>query len=308
MHAVTGAFGYTGRYVAERLLSHGIPVRTLTGSPQRDSPLQGQIEVAPFHFDDPAALTESLRGVEVLHNTYWVRFNYERFKHMTAVENTLRLFEAAEKAGVRRVVHVSISNADENSPLEYFAGKGRLERALQESGMSHAIVRPAVLFGGEDILINNIAWALRRLPVFGVFGDGSYGLRPVHVEDMADLMVELASGRRNVVVNAIGPEQYSYRGLIELLIEAIGVKRMIVNTPPRLNYWMGWALGKLMRDVMITREEIDGLMAGLLEVEGSPTGTTKLSTWIRAHADTLGRRYHSELARRVDRIKNYEML
>ena len=121
----------------------------------------------------------------MLYNTYWVRFNYGSFSHAAAVENTLALFAAARQAGVGRVVHLSIANPSEDSPLEYFRCKARLERALRESGLSYAILRPTVLFGGQDILINNIAWMLRRLPVLGVFGDGRYRLQPIYVDDLA---------------------------------------------------------------------------------------------------------------------------
>ena len=196
LHAVTGAFGYSGKYIARRLLDGGQRVITLTNSPDRANPFGGQVPAYPFNFDRPDELARALEGVEVLYNTYWVRFNHPLFTHADAVRNTLILFDAAKRAGVRRIVHVSITNPSEDSPLEYFRGKARLERGLQESGLSYAILRPTVLFGKEDILINNIAWALRHLPVFGVFGDGSYRLQPIYVDDLAELCVAAARGRR----------------------------------------------------------------------------------------------------------------
>lgn len=189
VHVVTGAFGYSGRYIARRLLDCGHTVRTLTNSPDRRNEFAGRVQATPFHFDDPPRLVRALAGAAVLYNTYWVRFNHADFKHATAVENTLKLFAAAQQAGVRRIVHVSITNPAEDSPLEYFSGKARLERALRESGVSYAILRPTVLFGKEDVLVNNIAWILRRLPFFGVFGDGTYRLQPIYVDDLAKLAV-----------------------------------------------------------------------------------------------------------------------
>ena len=188
-HAVTGAFGYSGKYIATRLLDRGHEVITLTNSANRPNPFGGRVTPYPFNFDKPEELARSLQGVSVLYNTYWVRFNHKMFQHADAVRNTLVLFEAAKAAGVERIVHVSITNPSEESPLEYFSGKAKLERALMESGMSYAILRPAVLFGKEDILINNIAWALRRLALFGVFGRGEYRLQPIHVDDLASLAV-----------------------------------------------------------------------------------------------------------------------
>lgn len=293
-HAVTGAFGYTGSYITRRLLAAGEDVITLTNTPRKpDSP---DIPAYPLPFDD--ALVDALRGVDVLHNTYWVRFNHRNFTHHAAVENTLRLLDAAKRAGVKRIVHVSITNPDENSPLEYFRGKGRLERALRESGLSYAILRPAVLFGGRDILINNIAWVLRHLPIFGVFGDGTYRLQPIYVDDFAALAVEQAKGEANAVVNGIGAETFTYRGLVEALAHILDVRRPIISVSPSIGYAAGWTLGKLLGDVTITREEIDGLMAGLLYVDAPPAGQTRLTEWARQNHETLGVHYASELARR----------
>ncbi|NUQ37296.1 MAG: NAD(P)H-binding protein [Caldilineales bacterium] len=305
LHAVTGAFGYSGKYIAQRLLAQGRRVITLTNSTDRANTFGGRVPIFPFHFDRPEELTRSLAGVEVLYNTYWVRFNHKLFRHADAVRNTLILFEAAKQAGVRRVVHVSITNPTEDSPLEYFSGKARLERGLIESGLAYAILRPTVLFGKEDILINNIAWMLRHLPLFGLFGDGSYKLQPIYVDDLAALAVQLGGTEENAVINAIGPETFTYRELAATIARLIGVRRPLIPLPPAVGYAAGRLVGALMRDVTITREEIAGLMAGLLYVDTPPTGVTRLSDWIAAHADTLGRRYTSELARRRDRASAY---
>lgn len=308
IHVVTGAFGYTGRYITRRLLDSGVNVRTLTNSPQRANPFGERVAVHPYSFDDPTRLVAALDGAAVLYNTYWIRFNHRRFKQADAVVNTIKLFAAAKEAGVQRIIHVSITNPSEDSPLEYFSGKARLERALIESGLPHSILRPGVLFGHEDILINNIAWMLRRMPVFGVFGDGAYRLQPIYVDDLAELAVQHARQTENVIVDAIGPETFTFRELAQTIADAIGVRRRIVSVPPNVGYLLGWMLGKFKGDVIITREEIRGLMDDLLYVDSPPTGRTKLSDWVREHATDLGRRYASELARRVDRRTAYEKL
>jgi uncharacterized protein YbjT (DUF2867 family) len=301
LHVVTGAFGYSGKYIAARLLQAGHRVRTLTNSVGRANPFGDRVEARPFHFTDKAKLVESLRGAAVFYNTYWVRFNHGDFSHSTAVDNTMKLFEACKEAGVGRVVHVSITNPSEDSPLEYFRGKARLERALAESGLSHAILRPTVLFGKEDILINNIAWCLRRFPLFGVFGDGQYRLQPIYVDDLAELALKQGRERANAIVDAIGPETFTYRDLVRQIGAAIGKPRPIVSLPPSLGYASGWLIGKLMGDIVITREEIKGLMQDLLCTKSPPAGSTRLTDWARANAATLGQRYASELARRRSR-------
>ena len=308
LHVVTGAFGYSGKYIASHLLAAGKKVHTLTNSANRANPFGGQITSSPFYFDDTNKMITSLEGAAVLYNTYWVRFNHRDFTHQIAVENSIKLFNAAKEAGVRRIVHISITNPSEDSELEYFSGKARLERELQSTGLSYAILRPTVLFGKEDILINNIAWVLRRLPVFGVFGDGSYRLQPIYVDDLARLAVEEGFNEENKIIDAIGPETFTYRELVKEIGEIIGHPRPIISVPPELGYLAGTLIGKLVGDTFITREEIKGLMQDLLYTTSAPAGETKLSDWAREHADHLGQEYASELARRRDRQLAYENL
>ncbi|HVM71896.1 MAG TPA: NAD(P)H-binding protein, partial [Anaerolineales bacterium] len=276
-----------------------------TNSLQRPNPFGQQVEVHPFNFDCPDDLVESLRGAEVLYNTYWVRFNYSFFKHESAVRNTLILFEAARKAGVKRIVHISISNPSKDSPLEYFSDKAHLEEALRAFDISYAILRPTVLFGKEDILINNIAWTLRHLPVFGIFGDGSYRLQPIYVDDLAALAVAQGREHDNSIIDAIGPETFTYRELVQSIGNLIGARRPILSMPPVLAYAAGWLLGHLMGDVMITWPEVKGLMDGLLYTDSPAAGNTRLTEWIGVHKDSLGRKYASELARRKNRTMAY---
>ena len=292
LHAVTGAFGYSGKYIAQRLLEAGHQVITLTNSPHRQNLFGDRVRAYPFNFEDPSKLIDTLRGVGVLYITYWVRFNHRTFTHATAVENTLKLFAAAKEAGVERVVHISITNPSETSPLEYFQGKAKLEQALMTSGLSYAILRPAVLFGKEDILINNIAWALRRLPVFGVFGDGSYRLQPIFVDDLAQIAVEEGQTGENIIINAIGPETFRYRDLVRSIGGIIGRRRPIVSVSPAVGFLAGRLIGQIVGDVMITR------MAELLYVDSPPAGQIELTEWARENAASLGKKYASELARR----------
>lgn len=303
--AVTGAFGYSGRYITQRLLDADHRVITLTNSLKRHNPFGERVRAFPFNFNRPELLVESLRGTDLLINTYWVRFDHRLFTHDQAISNTKILFRAAKDAGVRRIVHVSITNPDIDSDLPYFHGKAELEAALTSLGVSYCILRPTVLFGKEDVLINNIAWSLRRLPIFGVFGAGDYKLQPIYVDDLAAAAVEKAVGDRNEVVNAIGPETFTYRELVATVQRSLGLKRLVVGVPPELGYWSCRVLGLLVRDVIITRQEIRGLMEGRLCVDTPPLGMTKLTEWIDRHKDTLGRHYTSEMARRVDRFSEY---
>jgi uncharacterized protein YbjT (DUF2867 family) len=297
LHVVTGAFGYTGKYITRRLLAQGYSVRTLTGHPDRPNPFEGQVGVVPFNFHDPVALVSSLKGADILYNTYWVRFEHGTSTYDQAVANTRTLIRAAEEAGVRRLVHVSIANPSLDSPLPYYRGKAVLEQAIRESRLSYAILRPTVIFGLEDILINNIAWLLRRFPVFVVPGAGDYALQPIFVEDMAELAVDAAQEKENVVLDAVGPEIYTFDELLHLIAGVLGRRARVVHLPPAVALTLSHLIGYLVRDVVLTPEEIQGLMADLLVSHAPPTGSTRLSDWLRQNADRVGARYTSELKR-----------
>lgn len=297
LHAITGAFGYSGRHMARRLLDAGLPVVSLTAHPDRPDPFEGKVVQRPLPFDDPEALRRQLEDVEVLYNTWWVRFPWKGLDHEVATRHSRALFDAAAAAGVRRVVHVSITHPSEDSPLSYFRGKARVERHLRESGLSHAILRPTVLFGGErDVLLNNIAWLLRRLPLFGV-ARGDYGLQPVHVEDLAALAVRWGASREDVVLDAVGPEVYGFRELVERLKASVQGRARILDVSPGAVLAASGVLGRVVGDVVLTDQELEGLRANLLISEQPATGPSLLSAWLRRHAHQVGRTWASELGR-----------
>jgi NADH dehydrogenase len=293
---VTGAFSYTGRHIAEALLARGRSVRTLTRRPApARHPLADRIEAAPLRFD--GSLVDSLRGADTLYNTYWVRFERGSVSFDLAVANSLALFRAARAAGVRRIVHLSVSNPSLESPLPYFRGKAEVEHLLHETGVSHAIVRPTLVFGPEDLLVNNIAWILRRFPVFLVPGDGRYEVQPVSVRDTARIAVDAGEREDDVVLDAAGPERWTFQELVRLIARAVGSRARIMRGSPRVALTLTRAAGVPLRDVVLTREELAGLMDGLLLSHEPPLGVERFDAWLDRHASELGRRYVSELAR-----------
>ena len=302
LDAVTGAFGYTGKYIARRLLAQGKQVITLTGHPDRPNEFGpnefgSRVHAYPYNFERPEQLAQSLRGVDTLYNTYWVRFDHGQATFTQAIQNTRALIQAASQAGVRRVVHVSITNPTLDSPLPYFRGKALLEGALQESGLSYAIIRPTVIFGLEDVLINNIAYLLRRFPLFAVPGSGEYRLQPIYVEDMANLCIEHGYAQDNCIVDAIGPQTFTFNELVRLVAEKIGRRVWLLHLPPPLALFLSQAIGLWLRDVLLTPDELAGLSADLLVSPQPPTGRTTLGDWLAANADQVGQRYASELQR-----------
>ena len=297
MDVVTGAFSFTGRAIAEELLGRGRKVRTLTRLDAPSDPLAARIERAELQFRDEEALRRALDGIDTLFNTYWVRFAHGSTTFGRAVENTRVLLRAANAAGARRVVHVSVTNPSPASPLPYFRGKAEVERDVTGSGLSYAIVRPTLVFGPRDILVNNIAWGLRRSPVFPIAGDGSYRVQPISVEDTATICADAAVGEENVVLDAAGPETISYDELVRLVAAAVGSKARIVHWPARLVLALARATGLVRRDVLLTAEELAGLRTNLLVSDLPPLGRASFSSWVAANGEMLGRGYVSELAR-----------
>ena len=294
---VTGAFSYTGGYIARHLLERGTRVTTLTRHPDLHDAFGGRVKSAPLDFSDKPALIRSMQGADVFYNTYWIRFERGRTTFDGAVENSKTLFEAAIEAGVSKIVHISVSNPAPDSRLPYFSGKWRVEEALKSYGIPYAIIRPTLVFGKDDLLLNNIAWALRRFPFFPIYGKGEYRVQPIFAEDLAAQIVAAASSSESFTADAAGPDTMSFADLLRLMASAMGIRSRLVPTPPTVGLALTSMIGLLMRDVVLTRDEVDGLMAGLLTSQSPPTGTTRLIDWLNDNADELGRRYQSELRR-----------
>ena len=303
MHVVTGAFGYTGRYIAHELLRRGERVRTLSNSVSRGNPFGDAIEIHPLDFSKPETLTESLRGADVLHNTYWVRYDYKDgsadFGYAQAVANTRILFDCARAAGVTRIVHLSVANASEDSSWGYFRGKAQLEQDLAASAVSYAIVRPTIIYGRpENVLINNIAWLLRKFPVHGVFGRGDARVTPVHVDDVARICADAADRNGGEVLDAVGPETFTYKEMVRMMAKAMGLRRLIVPMPDLMILAAARVLGRFLDDIVITRHEISGLCDETMYTGTEALGRIRFTGWLHSEADTLGRSYVNDLARR----------
>jgi uncharacterized protein YbjT (DUF2867 family) len=300
LDVVTGAFSYSGAAIARDLLSAGRRVRTLTGHPER-APADTPVDVRALDFARAAELAASLEGVHTLYNTYWVRFANGRVDHDAAVANSRVLFEAAAAAGVRRIVHVSITNSSPDSPYPYFRGKAEVEQILADVGVPYAIVRPAILFGGDGVLVNNIAWLLRHIPVFGLGGRADYRVRGIHIDDLARLCADLGQRADSVVLDAVGPQSLTFRELVEAVKAAVGSRALVVPMPPQLIPVLSGALGLLLRDTLLTRDEYRAMADGLADSDAPATGHIVFTDWVAEHGDELGRHYANELDRHFRR-------
>lgn len=297
LDVVTGAFGFSGRHIAALLLRQGRRVRTLTGHPERAGASGASVPAAPLDFAAPERLTESLQGADTLYNTYWIRFPHGDMSFEQALQNTRTLLSAAREAGVRRVVHLSVTNPSEASPIPYYQFKARAEEAVREAGMSWAIVRPTLIFGPDDVLVNNLAWTLRRVPVFAVPGSGEFRLQPVHVEDVAELAVQAGGEEADLTRDAAGPDVLSFNEFVQTVARGVGSRARLVHLPPAVSLIASRLIGALLRDVMLTRDELQAMTDGLLVSSAPPAGTRSLAQWLAEAGEAVGRHYVSDLRR-----------
>ena len=297
LDVVMGAFGYIGRYIAAQLLENGRQVKTITTHTKKPNPFGSSVQAFPYNFDEPERLEATLDGVDTLFNTYWIRFEHSGMTYERAIANTRILFNSAARAGVKKIVHISVTHAAKDSPLPYYTGKARQEEALKESGLPYTIIRPTLVFGKEDILANNIAWLIRKFPLFPIAGDGQYRLQPIYVGDLASIAIAQAQDTHSETIDAIGPESYSFQEFAQTIASAIGKNVVFIRVPPWANIYLGKLIGLFLRDVILTRDELRGLMGNYLTSEQPPNAPTKFSEWLKENHHTMGCDYSSELDR-----------
>jgi uncharacterized protein YbjT (DUF2867 family) len=296
--AVTGVFSYSGRFIAEALLARGWEVVALgRRRPAPGESLAGRVDFSPLLLDDEEALVSALSGCEVLFNTYWVRFEHGGATFAEAIERSGRLFDAASAARVRRIVHLSVSNASADSPFPYFRGKAAVEEALRRADCAYAILRPTLIFGGrEEVLVNNIAWLLRRLPLFLLPAGGRCRLQPVSVFDLARIAAELGETDGNVVLDLAGPETFTFADFVAQIKDAVGSHAHLLSAPSGVVSTCSALAGLLLRDRLLTRDELGALTDNLLACETATT-ESRFSDWLKANASWLGNDYANELRR-----------
>lgn len=299
---VTGAFGQTGHAIARRLQAGGRAVRSLTRAP---APAGSPIRALAPTWDDPTALTEALRGCEVLYSTYWARFGLAGH-YAPLVERLATLFSCAREAGVRHIVQLTVAKAQEGRGIPYYDGKARLEAVLASCGVASTVVRPAMMFGPDDTLVNNCAWMLRHLGAFPVLAGGPHRIRPAFVEDVAALCVArglsagAARGDRGTEsqrLDAVGPETLEFGRLVGVIRDAVA-PRAVTPRLPAPTVWLGAKVtAPLVQDTVVTWPELQTIRRGLYDVPGPTNCPTAFTAWVQAHGRSLGEAYHSQRRR-----------
>ena len=298
--AVTGATSYTGRFIGARLVASERRIIDLTRDPSSPHPL-GPLATSASFDADPDRLASTLDGVDTLYNTFWIRFERGPITYEWAVERSRALIDAAVRAGVKRIVHLSVINAAPDAPTPYFRAKAAVEQILAESGIGHGIVRPTITFGPGDILVNNLAWTLRHLPAFGIPGDGRYRIQTVHIDDIVDAVLQLGSTTGSLTVDAAGPDVYAFEDFVGLVRGAVGSSALVVHMPTWMSLAAARLIGLAVRDVVLTRDEVVEMQSGLMTSPAPPTGRVRLADWLAEHGESLGRSWSSELDRHYRR-------
>jgi uncharacterized protein YbjT (DUF2867 family) len=198
---------------------------------------------------------------------------------------------------VRKIIHISVTNPSEEDDLPYYKGKALQEKALRELGVAYTIVRPTLVFGKEDILVNNIAWTIRKFPIVPIFGSGKYKVQPVFVEDLAKLAVEASGSEGSATIDAIGPETFTYEAFVKLIARELNRNVAFVHTSPNAGIMLGKLIGLFAKDVILTKDELRGLMLNKLTSNQDPNGKTLFSVWLRDNRLSIGSGYTSELNR-----------
>ena len=299
--AVSGAWSYSGRDVAARLLRAGYTVVSLTNRPVPDpDPHAGAVARIPYDFA-PGALERSLDGVEVLACAYWTRHDRAPVghqgpwtSHALAVERSARIIDAAVRAGVSRLVWTSIANPGLDPDLSYYAGKAAVERLVEGSGLPHAILRPACFFGPGGILIENVAWAARHLPCVPIPAGPRYRIRPIHIDDYARAVVDAVGATGTFVRDATGPDRIEFGELVDYLASLTGGRARVVRLPiPACAVLYRLASG-VMRETILTTDELKGLARNRLDSVEEPVGRIGLRAWLQDNVSMIGSRFLRE--------------
>jgi NADH dehydrogenase len=275
---VTGASGFIGRYVVKRLATRGVVIAAVSRYAETAKFLRpmgdvGQIATLRASLQDEAALAATVQGADSVVNLVGIlhEFGVQRFDAVHH-EGAARLARIARAAGVKRFVHVSALGADPGSPAAYARSKAAGEAAVRAAFPEAVILRPSIVFGPEDKFFNRFAEMAQRLPALPLIGGGGTRMQPVYVGDVADAIIraledEDAAGR---TYELGGPRVYTFRELMELMLEEIRRRRPLVP----VSYGLAEFLGGLLEFLPVpplTRDQVRMLQADNVVAPGAAT-------------------------------------
>ncbi len=233
---VFGGAGFVGRYIVKRLAAAGAGVRVACRDPERAKFLKpaggvGQVVPVQANLRYPESVRAAVEGVDAVVNCVGVLASRgpQSFSAIHAA-GAGAVAAAAAEAGAGKLVHISAIGADAESTAEYARSKAAGEAAVREAFAQAAILRPSIVVGPEDDFFNRFAFLARFLPALPLIGGGLTRFQPAYVGDVADAALE-ALDRPGGLFELGGPKTYTFRQLMELLLEEIGRKRLLVPVP-----------------------------------------------------------------------------
>jgi uncharacterized protein YbjT (DUF2867 family) len=275
--AVAGGSGFIGRAIVRCLAATpGLSVRVLTRDPEKARArltgegkvaLAGEVEFVAADVNEPSKLAKALVGADTIVNA--VQFdgypieNPARGLTFLRVDygGTVALIAGAKEASVANFIYISGAAADERSTNPAFRAKGRAERVLRTSGLAFTILRPSLVYGPEDRVVNGLASALRMMPIMVVPGTGRQHLRPLFVEDLAACVALAIGGRgRDGIFEIGGPDEMAFDELVRLLMEITGHKRPLVHVPESMLRIAG-AVAEKLPGALFSRDAVAFLVA-----------------------------------------------
>lgn len=265
---VFGGSGFVGRHLVRQLARSGVRIRVAIRRPEKALFLRpmgdvGQIELVQANIRDDASVAAAVKGADAVVNLVGVLVESGKQKFTTVhAEGAARVARASASAGVERLVHVSALGADEESLSAYARTKALGEASVRAAFPTATIVRPGILFGVDDEFFNKFASMARLFPALPLFGGGGIRFQPAHVADVANAIIKVLNDPNTAggIYELGGPNVYTFKELMEFVLETTGRKRILVPVPFELGKVMAWFL-QLLPSPLLTVDQVKLLAA-----------------------------------------------
>lgn len=263
---VFGGSGFIGRHLIRRLAKSGTIVRVASRHPAQANFLKtaGAVgQIIPWAVDvrDDASVARAVKDADIVINLIGALYETAPWSFETVhVDTPARIARLSKEAGVQRLVHVSALGSDARSESAYARSKAAGERALLAAFPEATIVRPSIVFGPEDRFFNKFAAMAQVSPALPLIGGGKTRFQPVSVSDLADAIMAVLGndGAKGRIYELGGPNTYTFRQLMELMLKEIHRKRLLVPVPWRISESLGGILEKVpLIAPLLTRDQVE---------------------------------------------------
>lgn len=240
MILITGADGYIGRHLVERLVAEGERPRCLVRNKQRAAsilPLE-RVELVQGDTTKPETLPAVVQSIETIVHAAFITADRKPSTpnqyNETNVQGTANLVKAAQEAGVKRIIEISGLGTKPDKPGSYMQGRYLAEQMVKESGLQWTIIQPSVLFGKDAPFIKGLTDLIRSAPVVPLIGGGSILFQPIYVEDVVTVIMKVLAdpeGTTGKTYTIGGPDYYSFTQVIDELLHVMHKTRIKAPAP-----------------------------------------------------------------------------